>query len=214
MFTHVYHFQIALHMVHKHKFKKLNDRQLWNRIRNGDKDCLSILFNRFYSRLFSFGYKIIPRGEFIEDCIQELFLTIWEYRRNVSDAQSVSSYLYVSMRRLVLYNLRKVKNNKTRNSLYMEELIEETPNIETCIILKEYDIEFRRELHDAMHNLTNRQKEIIRLKYSEGLSNSEIARLLEIKRQSVYNHVSEAIKLLKTFVSETSSTTYREIHPK
>lgn len=197
-------------MLYNHTLEKLNDQQLWDSIKNGNKNCLSILFNRYYVRLFNYGYKITGKEEFVKDCIQELFLNIWEQRNTVSSVQSVSSYLFVSMRRMIFYNLRKVKNHKKRNTTYIKEFTEETHNIESAIIRNELDIECKRQLNLAMRELSKRQKEIITLKYDEGLSNSEIARLLDIKRQSVYNHVSEALKLLKTFVSGESGATYAE----
>lgn len=200
-------------MLHKHTYKKLNDRQLWDSIRNGDKYCLSLLFSRYYPKLFSYGYKIVPREEFVKDCIQELFLTIWEQRKSVSKVQSVNSYLFISMRRMIFYNLRKNKNHQKRNSVYVEEFTEESPDIETRIIGHEYEQEFRRLLKEGLQDLSTRQKEIIELKYTDGLSNSEIANLLQIRRQSVYNHVSEAIKQLKGFVSCNKSAGPESLQP-
>lgn len=197
-------------MFHNQTLTKLHDGQLWDSIRKGNRDCLATLFNRYYTRLFNYGFKIVAREEFVKDCIQELFLNIWEQRETVSSVQSVSSYLHVSMRRMIFYNLRKFKNIKKRNTTYVKEFTEVTHNIESVIIRNELDVECRRHLNKAMQDLSNRQKEIIRLKYTEGLSNSEIARLLDIKRQSVYNHVSEALKFLKTYVSGDSATSYAE----
>ena len=193
-------------MLYKSTHKKLNDRQLWNSIRNESKLCLSILFDRYYPRLFNYGFKIVQSDEFVKDCIQELFLTIWEQRKTVSNVHSVNSYLYVSMRRTIFNNLRKSKNQKKRNTVFAEEFSEEEPHVETRIINKEFELEYNRQLKNALDDLSNRQKEIIELKYLDGLSNSEIASLLQINRQSVYNHVSEALKQLKYFVNSSSKS--------
>ncbi len=198
-------------MLHKNKVKKLDDRQLWESIRNNDKYCLSILFSRYYPRLFNYGYKIVNSDEFIKDCIQELFLTIWEQRRTVSSIEAVNSYLFISLRRLIFYHLRKNRNQTKRNTVFAEENYDEAPHIETRIINREFELEFNHQLKEALRDLSDRQREIIELKYAEGLSNSEIASLLQIKRQSVYNHVSEAIKQIKYFVENTSSS-YSEPH--
>jgi RNA polymerase sigma-70 factor (family 1) len=195
-------------MLHKSTHKKLNDQQLWKSIKNENKLCLSILFDRYYPRLFNYGFKFVQSDEFVKDCIQELFLTIWEQRKTVSSVHSVNSYLYVSMRRTIFNNLRKSKNQKKRNTKFAEEFFEESPDIETRIINKEFEQEFNRQLKSALDDLSNRQKEIIELKYVDGLSNSEIASLLQINRQSVYNHVSEALKQLKYFVNNASKSDF------
>lgn len=181
----------------------LHENELWAQIRNGDKKSLSSLFRLYSPRLFNYGYKIVPCEDFIEDCIQELFLTIWEQRKTVSNVYSVKAYLYVSMRRMVLHNLKKNRNLIKRNIQYAEEFVEEIQDIESWIVIQEIRIETKNQLNEAIKTLSNRQKEIIKLKYDDGLSNSEIAGLLKIKRQSVYNHVSEALKELKYLVNRT-----------
>lgn len=188
------------------KYQKLDDHQLWERIRNEDKYCLSALYCRYHPRLFKYGFKIVQNDEFNKDCIQELFLTIWEQRKTVSEVHSVNSYLFVSMRRTIFNKLRKNRNQVKRNTLFSEELSDYESDIETLIINKEFENEFNDQLKNALCDLSNRQKEIIELKYLDGLSNSEIANLLQINRQSVYNHVSEAIKQLKFFVGNTTRT--------
>jgi len=191
-------------MVYKSTCKKLNDRQLWNSIRHEDRNCHSMLFNRYYPRLYSYGLNIVQCDEFVKDCIQELFLTIWEQRETVSSVYSVKAYLFVSMRRMIFYNLRKVRKQKNRNIVFAKEFETEIPHVENRIIHKEFEKEFNIQLEEALNNLSNRQKEIIKLKYIEGLSSSEIANLLQINRQSVYNHVSEALKQLKYLVNNSS----------
>lgn len=180
--------------------QKTDDLKLWNNIRNGDKDSLSTLFKVYYPALFNFGFKIVPREQFVKDCVQELFLTIWEQRNAISEVYSVKSYLYVSMKRMVFSNLKKYRNYKKRNEKYAEELPDEAADFETWIITLENEIDYRVQLYEALQVLSNRQKEVINLKYRDGLSNSEIASLLEINRQSVYNHVSEALKQIQNFI--------------
>ena len=186
--------------------KKTDDLELWTNIRNGEKDSLSSLFNLYYSCLFNYGYKIVPREQFIKDCIQELFLTIWEQRNTISEVYSVKSYLYVSMKRMIFSNLKKYRNYKKRNARYVEDFLEENLNFETQIITQEFQTEYKSRVNNAIRELSKRQKEVIKLKYNHGLSTSEIATLLEINRQSVYNHVSEALKQLKTYVHNTPQT--------
>jgi RNA polymerase sigma factor (sigma-70 family) len=190
-------------MISNQSSPKDTDLQLWSNIRNGEKDSLSSLYNLYYLCLFNYGYKIVPREQFIEDCIQELFLTIWEQRNTISKVFSVKSYLYVSMKRMVFSKLNKYRNYQKRNTRYAEDFQEDTLDFESWIIAQEFQAEYKYLVDVAIQELSNRQKEVIKLKYNDGLSTSEIANLLEINRQSVYNHVSEALKQLKTYVHET-----------
>jgi len=173
------------------------DSDLWVDILNNDKQALSNLFQIYYKPLYNYGRKLVVCEDFVEDCIQELFLTIWEQRATLSEAYSVKSYLYCSMRRILFKNLKKKKNIKKRDCKYVSEFHVERFNIEECMIHDEIRTEYKCKLGRAINCLSSRQKEVICLKYYDGFSNKEIASIMNIKCQSVYNHASEALSVIQ-----------------
>lgn len=185
---------------HPDKCKKDDLAELWSEIRSGNPKALSALYHSSYSWLFNYGYKIIPRKTLIEDAIQELFLILWKQKGSICEARSVKSYLYCSLRRIILRRLKKQRNRTERNYIYDKNLINEVYNIEELIINFETTQEKKRQLTYAMQSLSKRQKEAIYLKFYNGLSNKEIAQVMDINKQSVYNHVSNAINKIQGFV--------------
>lgn len=175
---------------------------LWSKVRSGRERALSELFCVSYSWLFKYGYRIVPREAFVKDAIQELFLILWEKREAINEARSVKSYLCSSLRRLIFRRMRKQKNRAKRNHDYRQNYIEDLRNREELIIRFEVNQEKERQLSLAIGSLSDRQKEAIFLKFYDGLSNSEIARIMEINKQSVYNHVSTAINKMRNHVQE------------
>lgn len=173
---------------------------LWSEIRNGSSKALSDLYHISYPWLFNYGYKINPRKTLIEDAIHELFLSLWKQKNNIGEAKSVKSYLYSSLRRIILRSLEKRKNRMERNYIYNRNIIDEVYNIEELIIDFEMRQEKKRQLTMAMHLLSNRQRVAINLKFYNGLSNNEIAQVMDINIQSVYNHVSKAILKIQEVV--------------
>lgn len=174
--------------------------QLWSGIRKGDENALSKLFCMYYNFLFNYGYKIIPRHDLVKDSIQELFLTLWKRRDHIEEAYSVRSYLFHSLRRILLRNITRQKNRSTRNEVYVDNSFEEVYNTEELMIHFETKQDQKEKLKKALQSLSKRQKEAIFLKFYEGLSNTEIATVMDINQQSVYNHVSKAIGNLQEFV--------------
>jgi RNA polymerase sigma factor (sigma-70 family) len=79
-------------------------------------------------------------------------------------------------------------------------MFEEVYNIEELMIHFETDREKKSQLALALQSLSERQKEAVYLKFYDGLSNTEIAEVMQINVQSVYNHVSEAIAEMQEFV--------------
>jgi RNA polymerase sigma-70 factor (ECF subfamily) len=60
----------------------------------------------------------------------------------------------------------------------------------------------KEDLKEAIANLTPRQREVIYLKYFEGLSTRELAEILQIRAQSIYNLVHDALENLRIFLDE------------
>ncbi|MCW9705329.1 RNA polymerase sigma factor [Fodinibius salsisoli] len=163
---------------------------------------MSQLFNTSYSWLFKYGYRIIPKRSLVKDAIQELFLVIWNKRDTINEARSVRSYLITSLRRIIFRRLEKQRNRSERNYDYRESFLEDEKNIEQSIISHECSNSQKEQLKIAIEALSKRQRQAIHLKYYRGLSNNEIAEVMSINKQSVYNHVSKAIIKMQNVVEQ------------
>jgi RNA polymerase sigma factor (sigma-70 family) len=71
-------------------------------------------------------------------------------------------------------------------------------SIEKIIIEKEITEEKSWKIRKTLSLLSQRQKEIIYLKYYQHLEHGQIAELMSISRQSVYNLLYEAINKLRS----------------
>lgn len=184
--------------------EKINNDQpknIWKGIRQGENKSLSRLFRLYYQLLFDYGFKLVRDEDLIRDSIQELFLKLWEQHNKLDSAQSVKSYLLSSLRRMVLRNKQKQRARYHRNRKYIENSFEDIYNVEEVMIHFEIKRENRTDLTRALENLSRRQKEAIYLKFYDGLNNDEIAYVMDINKQSVYNYVAQAISKLQEFVN-------------
>lgn len=189
---------------------KTNDEDvssaLWSNICNGDQEALSKLYHVMHPKLMSFGLKQVSNKDLIRDSVQDLFLNIWEHRENLSQVYNVKSYLFLSLKHKIFENLKKQNAHAKRNRSYVEN----TPNLldNTYFDLSSFSDEMLVQIRDfirALNSMSQRQKQIIYLKYYEGLSTQEISTVLNIKPQSVYNYISESMKILNTFHENVST---------
>ena len=63
--------------------------KLWSALRSGDKDAFIELYDKFYQRLYIYGFKIARNKELVKDCIQDMFLEIWKKRDNLPKVESL-----------------------------------------------------------------------------------------------------------------------------
>lgn len=194
-------------LVEVTKPKKWNNRseeppsKLWSNLREGDQEAISKLFCRFYSQLYNYGFNIVARNDLVKDCIQELFLTLWKKRNTINQSHSVKAYLLSSYRRIIFRRLDKQKNRAERNHEYESNFFDDVYNIEELMIHFETDKKRKKQLAKAIGSLSKRQREAIYLKFYNGLSSREIALIMDVNKQSVYNHVSQAINKMQNYVN-------------
>src|SRR5699024_7927007 len=175
--------------------------QLWDSLGTGDREALNALFRIYYSALFSYGVKLIADKELVKDGIQKLFLRLWRTHDSLGRAQSVENYLLYSLRRILLRNIKKHKNRLERNRTYIDELFSDSFLMEEIEINLDLEDRKKRKLLNAINTLNGRQKEALFLRYYHGLTNREIADVMEINVQSVRNHLHRAIKSLRSIFS-------------
>lgn len=183
----------------KGSFDVSQQKNVWERFVGGDQRCFKLLFKKYYQQMYGYGLKLCKKPEIVKDCIQELFKTIWERRDELDHIDSPNVYLFVSLRRNILKNLKK--ESKTAGNLSeIDEALFLNFSMEEIIITDEVKHKNKKELQKALNQLSDRQKEVIYLHFYSGMSYGEIEKILSINRQSVRNHMYRAMETLRTLL--------------
>jgi RNA polymerase sigma factor (sigma-70 family) len=180
------------------KSAELDDATLWQRFRAGNDLAFSILYKKYVQRLFNYGMHTCYDREIVLDCLQELFGRLWDKRNHLAEVELVHSYLYKSFRRLLL---NKLNQNRRRALMFLKPEVrgfEILSSFEDAIILEETSIQQLELLRKAIGQLSKRQREVIFLKFYNELNYSEVAVVMEMGVDAVYNLMSKAIDSLRT----------------
>lgn len=174
-----------------------DDRNYWEQMRLGDKQALFELYNNMYFHLIRFGLKINADDELVKDCVNQIFLNLWDKRARLTPVEHVKSYLMTSLKRCILDQLAyDDKMNTAMNKMGAEEEWAELSYEEIMIRLQQDD-ELKDKLRLAIKQLTPRQMELIQLKFFDGLSYEQIAERTSQTVKTAYNTIYDAIKTLK-----------------
>lgn len=173
-----------------------SEYSLWIAFKNGDPGAYALIYRRYFGVLFNYGKKISIDHELIKDCIQELFIKIWNNRENLSETTSIKYYLFTSLKHKLMDSLKSayVKHAADQDALDedMINLIPALPESDDEMIT----LQRERVLH-ALNKLSTHQQRLLQMKFYKNLSNKEIADELGITMQSVYNAVFKALRSLK-----------------
>lgn len=169
----------------------------WERMAGGDKGAFLTLYKSQYQALFCYGFSITADRELTKDCIQDLFLEIWNTRSTINkDVKNVRSYLFTWLRRKISREFARIENEKLSDEL-MEEVALTQLSYEELLIAFQQSEEKKEELRIALKKLTKKQLEIIRLKFFENLSYRAIAVQTSLTPRTVYNLIYEGLKHLR-----------------
>lgn len=171
------------------------DLKIWAEFKAGSESAFCFIYDTYFSILYAYGRKFTKDKGLVMDSVQDVFLEIIRKREKLSDTNNIQFYLMRSLR-------RRIGRQEKSSSFLSEKLLLDDPKY-----IKEPDIpseinpqDLKKQLcevKEAVNNLSERQKEVIFLKYYFNYSNHEISNIMEVSYQSVSNQLHKAIRNLK-----------------
>ena len=146
----------------------------------------------YYRPLYHYGLRLCSDSDLVHDCIQELFLDLWERRNSMAQIEFVKTYLLRALRNKVIQESIRLKKIKEAEELAFENMSE--PSAESRMVENEHQLQQIKQLNLHISQLTKRQQEIIYLRFYQNMEYEEIAKIMELTKQSVANLLHRTIK--------------------
>ncbi len=186
------------HRTNHGELSRLADAEIWQKLKSGDRAALDFIFNQHIEILYVYGSKFSTNVQLVEDCIQDVFLTLWNRRLVLSDTDTIRPYLLTSLRRRIIKAVSGNRiiidrNFEIENYNFLLEF-----SAEEKLVQKQDDLARVKKLSLLLNKLSQKQKEVLYLKYFGKLNYFEIAEVMDINYQSVRNLTHKALKTLKT----------------
>ncbi|MDJ1481556.1 sigma-70 family RNA polymerase sigma factor [Cytophagaceae bacterium YF14B1] len=178
---------------------KESDLSLWNRFRSGDREAFSTIYRLYVSALYNYGMKLSRDREQVKDAVQDLFIELWKKHSTIGETTNIKYYLYKCIRRKIIRNIEQSAKFLPDTGFTTENNYNPVSSPEDLLIDIQSVDQKKVYLNKALTHLTQRQREALFLKYYDSLSNSEIASLMAVNEQSVYNLVYQGLQLLRKF---------------
>lgn len=176
----------------------------------GDVCAFEQLLTSHSSLLFRYGSKFSTDREFLKDTIQDLFLYVWEHRSALSPTASVRPYLMASLRRMMNRKTSRTPSSDSFNDNHTHFFDVEF-SVEQQYIKHESSLLLGDHLKKMLNDLPARQKEVIYLKFYQGLTRDQISMVMDITPQTVSNLLQIAIKQLRHQVNNDFISSYTQL---
>lgn len=183
-----------------------NHTEIWLKLKTSDQEALLALYNAHYVGLMNYGCKLTGDRTLTNDCITQVLLRLWDKRDKLPEVQNVRSYLLTCLRHELLAELRSVSIRAAKYKLLADEQSGTEQSWEEYIIGLQTNAAFMEKLARAMHKLTEREKELLQLKFFDDLDYDEIAARCSITKRTAYNIIHAAVRTLKAELLKQDKT--------
>lgn len=183
------------------------ERSLILRLIGGDEDAFCELYATYKNRLIYFAMRFLKSREYAEDVFQDAFTVVWQSRRFINPDASFSSYLYTIMRNRILNQLRNAANEEKLKESILSQALDYTEDTKREVMLND----LKSLISHALQQLTPRQREIFEMSREAQLSHKEIADKLGISVNTVQEHISISLKLIRIYLIKYSGSEYVDL---
>lgn len=179
-----------------------------------DQSAYKELFKSLYSPLFLFAKSMVKSKEAAEEIVSDVFIKIWERRRDLEKIDNLKVYLYVSTRNTALNYLTSRKHSITNP---LDEFHTEFTSIyfdpEQLLITADMLALIKR----AIDQLPPKCKIIFKLVKEDGLKYREVAQIMDISIKTVENQLAIALQKIGSAVNfdvdKTVPSSVKKDHP-
>ncbi|MFQ3614887.1 MAG: sigma-70 family RNA polymerase sigma factor [Cyanobacteriota bacterium] len=155
------------------------DAEVFSALKAGQSQALAILYDRHVGLVYGIAYKVLGNAAEAEDLTQDIFLNL---SRSSFDAQrgSLRTYLGILVRSRCLDRLRSWRNRQRSLERGKVELQAQGSSSGDPSFEQLSQTEQVEEVQTALAELSDSQRQILKMAYYEGMSQSEIAKQLDL----------------------------------
>lgn len=163
-------------------------------LKDGNHSAFEAVFNRFSKQLFLFSLKYLKSEQAAEDIVQEVFIKIWDNRREIKTDTSFQSYLFT----ITLNAIRKYFNRLSRLNELKHDILFDLSGMNSEFDDRSNYQFMLDKLEDLISQMPEKRRAVFIKKKIEEKSLKEISEELNITIKTVEYHITESMKFLKS----------------
>lgn len=164
---------------------------------DGDEAGFKVFFELYDQKIFNYINKIVKSKEVSEELVIDVFMKVWNAKEMLMEVQNLDAFLYRIAVNKALDFLRTAAREKQKRTLLVAEMKDQVSEAaDQAYIIRECE----EELKSSIRKLPPQQKLVYSLSREDGFSHDQIAEQLQISKNTVKNHMSSAIKHLRSLL--------------
>jgi len=156
-----------------------DDKTIIYKYLQGNEESLEFLVKKYIKPIYGFAYKNVGDASAAEDVTQEVFVKVWKNIRKFDLQKDFKPWIFQIAKNTSIDYLRKRKTvpfsrfeNEHGQNILTETMADKKQNL-----LESLDT--RREFAEIMESLSKKDRQLIGMRHSQGMSFREIAKSLQ-----------------------------------
>jgi len=162
--------------------------------KSGDIKSFQKLVELYSHKLYAAAYRILGSKELAEDCIQEVFIKIYNKLESFNQQSKFSTWLYsVTVNTAIDLKRKQLKHSKNDSDNFDDLVSRHSDNPEQSVWLDNISVATQR----ALMQLSEEIRLAFILRHHEERSIEEISQILEVNPNTVKNRIFRAVARLR-----------------
>ncbi|MFD1628494.1 RNA polymerase sigma factor [Pseudopedobacter beijingensis] len=176
--------------------EEVRQKELIRLLNLGNETAFNELYKIYIKPVYKKILFIVKEEEIAEELSQDLFIKIWQKRKEIDPEKSFKSFLYTIAHNLVYDYLRKVARDKQLLNSLMVNAVDYYLHTEEVFQARET----QKILTEAIEKLPPQGKQVFTLCKLEGKSYEEVSRLMGITVATVNSHMVKSSRFVKEYL--------------
>jgi RNA polymerase sigma-70 factor (ECF subfamily) len=181
------------------KYNSLDFERIAFLLRAGDEKAFREMYSFYRDRLVGYCIKYTKSIDIAEEIVQEVFITIWEYREKLTADFISPAFIHTITKNRVIDFFRKAQRDKQLFNKLKENYTESHEELSETLTLSD----LKNNINQAINQLSDQKQIVFKLSRTFGFTHQEIADLLGISKNTVKNHMVSSLKIIGDFLKKT-----------
>ena len=179
----------------------LEDHELIAKISGKDREAFKVLFYRYHKKIFAFLMRLLKRPELADEVVNDTMLVVWEKAAAFEGRSKASTWILGIAYRKGLKLLNREDKHPTNT--VVEFPAEDCMGEDLLSDFSEHEDRVRI-LKQCMQHLSESHRTVVELTYYFGLSNEEVASVVDCPLNTVKTRLFNARKQMRKILEEQS----------
>lgn len=178
----------------------VDDRELVEAARKGDRDAFRTLFERYHRRAYALAFGVLRHQDDALDVVQDAFIKAHKYLDKFEGNSSFYTWLYRIVMNLAIDHLRKHRRAKPveLDEQHLEEGVGEESLLPKMLGGNPgralMDKEIRARIDEALGELSENHRAVLVMRELEGMSYEEMAQAMNCSKGTIMSRLFHARK--------------------